>query len=317
MPVRTGRTASGQFQRKTRSYPPPAKGVTLKHKALQSGIAQAVERAMNQILEEMYAVAEQKVPVRKIFKGGRRQLRFASAEEAAEATRAFNRLQEGLPLAQRMQPRFIPAPPGFKGTPSSRQGKQFYRVVDDTSPLTRTYRTRGGESRTVLFARKRTGRDRSADSPPWDARELTEPRSTNPGKLYPEAQARLTSRGAGYVNRREGQSGEYIGGNLKHSLRVVPAHAQVSGGHFRIAGALVAGGERAPYARFVELGTSRAPAQPFLRPALHGAETLFRQRIMAEIQKGIDISRSTTLDALEQSNDTILSQFMAMIREDR
>jgi HK97 gp10 family phage protein len=31
---------------------------------------------------------------------------------------------------------------------------------------------------------------------------------------------------------------------------------------------LSAGDSRAPYASYVELGTSRAPAQPFMRPAL-------------------------------------------------
>jgi HK97 gp10 family phage protein len=39
---------------------------------------------------------------------------------------------------------------------------------------------------------------------------------------------------------------------------------------------LIAGDSRAPYAAYVELGTSRAPAQPFMRPALQALKGLMR-----------------------------------------
>ena len=308
------RGEGGRFQRAPqRTYPAPFKGVHIDGKQIASGITQAVERAMNQTLQEMYEVAHAKVPVRKVFKGGRRKLRFATPEEAAEATKTLNRMQANLPLAERVQPNFIPAPPGFKGKPSSKEGKQFYRVVDDTSPLTRTYRTRSGESRTRLNAARRTGRDRANDKYD-DTREYANPFSSEPGYLTEGNDERLNTRGRFDTRTRRGQSADKIGGSLKKSIHVDPVRITTAGNRIRLVGKLVAGGERAPYARFVELGTAKAPAQPFLRPALHGAETVLRGRIEAEIKRSVAYTPSKLADAAQQQQDQMAAQFFAMLR---
>jgi HK97 gp10 family phage protein len=46
---------------------------------------------------------------------------------------------------------------------------------------------------------------------------------------------------------------------------------------------IVAGGEDAPYARFVEFGTRHAAAQPFLRPALKHVEDPYRTMMREEL----------------------------------
>lgn len=51
-----------------------------------------------------------------------------------------------------------------------------------------------------------------------------------------------------------------------------------------LSGAVRAGGETAPYAGFVEFGTIRSPAQPFLMPAL----TAHEERIRGGIAEALD-----------------------------
>ena len=68
-----------------------------------------------------------------------------------------------------------------------------------------------------------------------------------------------------------------LGGSLRRSI-VIQDSASTRGPKISI----VAGGDDAPYARFVEFGTRHAAAQPFLRPALKHVEPIFKQLVMAE-----------------------------------
>ncbi|HKJ73634.1 MAG TPA: HK97-gp10 family putative phage morphogenesis protein [Alphaproteobacteria bacterium] len=67
---------------------------------------------------------------------------------------------------------------------------------------------------------------------------------------------------------------------LEASIRIDPAADGPSG-------AVLAGGRDAPYAAFVEFGTRRAAAQPFLGPALAANATRIRRDIAAAVDKGL------------------------------
>lgn len=280
--------------------------VNMQGKRIASGIAQAVERAMNETLEEMYDVARAKVPVRKIFLGERRKLRFATAQETLAANRGISRIG-GIP-------ELLPAPAGFKGSPTSRAGKRYYRIVEDNSSATRTVRLRNGETKTILNARRPTGRGRQNELFPTlraqtgsragkkftgDFRALANPAAEGPGRLQHRiGTENLGVRGRYEVSSRRGQHGDRIGGALKASILVNRATLTVAqgGGKFTIVGGLQAGAKRPGpyYARYVELGTTKMAAQPFLRPALHGAREVFRQRVRQQLMRGIGLRGGQT-----------------------
>lgn len=70
-----------------------------------------------------------------------------------------------------------------------------------------------------------------------------------------------------------------VGGRLRASIEF---EDRSSGDIIRKS--IIAGGKSAPYAKFVEFGTRRSRAQPFLRPALKHAETIYPQKMRAAMR---------------------------------
>jgi HK97 gp10 family phage protein len=264
---------------------------------IQDGVAAAVMAAINGTLSEMYELANAKVPVRRIFHG-KRKLRFASVEEANEANTIYREKIAKTPFEQFTFGGLVAAPPGFSGSPTSRNGKAFYRVrVDDRALTRRQVSIVNGQrrERTVVNARPASGASmRNALFPTFvrrgrkvtrDFRELANPRALAEGRLKSQfASDKLTSAGRYEVKSRRGQHGNRIGGALKASIRT---DAAAFIGTTKIKGSLIAGGKETYYARYVELGTHHAPAQPFLRPALHVARRILRQRMAEAIKRSI------------------------------
>lgn len=316
----TARTSSGQFARSARG-PMPAfnKHIRIDGQKIVSGLAQAVERAMNKTLNEMFVMAVEKAPVRKVFKGGRERFRFATLEETELARRAVRQI--GKSRDQMITPRFIPAPPGFTGSPNSREGKQFYRIREDKSSPLRNYRDRTGREFSKLNPQKPTGRNRANDLIPkltiqsgsrrgqrvrGDFREYANPfQDSAPGKLrHRIAEENLTSRGKYEVRTRRAQHIFTAGGALRNSIRVDPAQIVIAtGGKVSVRGRLLAGSRKVPYARYVELGTSKMAARPFLIPALHAAREVFRARVIAEMKKSVAVQKSRAMQPDEELSE--------------
>ena len=80
-------------------------------------------------------------------------------------------------------------------------------------------------------------------------------------------------------------------GSLRRSIRAEEYPPQVS--LYRIY--VIAGGKiinpktrrKVDYASYVEYGTSRAPAQPFLRPALEQNRPLLREVLMSKVKEAV------------------------------
>jgi hypothetical protein len=72
-----------------------------------------------------------------------------------------------------------------------------------------------------------------------------------------------------------------LGGNLRASI----AARSVESDDRHIRYKVVAGGPRAPYAKFMEFGTRYVAAKPFLRPALKHAETRLPQRMRSALKQ--------------------------------
>jgi hypothetical protein len=98
-----------------------------------------------------------------------------------------------------------------------------------------------------------------------------------PGRLL--VQTPLTTRGryelrVGRANIKVGKR-TYLGGRLRSEIRAMPA----SGGPLFIAKVI----SPTPYAKYVEYGTRRSRAQPYLRPAIAAQATAFRERLLKAV----------------------------------
>lgn len=92
------------------------------------------------------------------------------------------------------------------------------------------------------------------------------------------AAARGVHRAAGFVADLARQLAPVDTGALRASIRVTPDAPAL-----RVE--VQAGGASAPYAAYVEYGTSRSPAQPYLTPAARAINV--RREVAAEIKKAL------------------------------
>jgi HK97 gp10 family phage protein len=104
----------------------------------------------------------------------------------------------------------------------------------------------------------------------WDTKELEQ-------KMANVIHA-ATREGAALVASRARSRVKWQSGALATSIRIQPSKF---GGHLVVADG--GGGGEHYHASFVELGTFKDPAQPFLRPALddsrHGIEEIYRGKL--------------------------------------
>jgi len=102
-----------------------------------------------------------------------------------------------------------------------------------------------------------------------------------------EAESDLSARGRHDLRKGRGIAGnakglETLGGALRNTVDAWPTEVELSGS--RLEGRVGAGGDDVDYAKYVEFGTRRSRAQPFLRPALALARTRFRDDLVKAIR---------------------------------
>lgn len=263
---------------------------------LRIAVRRAVQGAITGTLEDAFKVADAKVPVRKVFAGGRRTLRFASRAETADANRLYKAMGGG-----RQYKPLVAKPSTIHTTPSSRLGKQFYRIVADRP---QRYNKRGQPIATM-----RSGRNKANDLDPrlplgpggkkqrGNYRQVDFgffPTRNDPSKKMQRfglvdangnhdaaAESLLTSRGFSELVTGKavfsGKGGATIGGRLKGELDIM----------YPLENLIMKGRVVSPtsYARFVELGTRHAAAQPYLRPALAAVHQSYRANIVKALAK--------------------------------
>lgn len=246
--------------------------------------AKIVNAAVISVNHELYLGldrAEKDVPVRKVFAGGRQQVRFRTAEE----------IEQDRDLRRR-----VGLAPEIEATPTRIRAVQLTEPrVNPISSTTRREPVRGmtnldtggpvGRDTTYGFARTVTSRNRANDFMPFgeDIRLL---KKQDQSRLEdPHAERFLTARGRYELARGRAISHRIemklniatgrifyaetsrprLGGGLRSTLRVERANADqfpVISGH------LVAGDKEHDYAIHQELGNRHNPAHPFLRPRL-------------------------------------------------
>lgn len=187
-----------------------------------SQIAPKIEKGLNASAREAAAIARQKAPVRKVFKGSTGHASLQTRTEVqAEAT-------------QRRTAGVGPGPVRTQRTSASRvHGVMRLRTIGADGQLVMN---------TALTARGR-----------WELKS---------------GRAHFT-----------GSSGRVtLGGRLRGEIHVDPAE----GGPMWVAKVV----SPTPYAKYVEFGTRRSRAQPYLRPALSQVRESFRARMRSAARLG-------------------------------
>jgi HK97 gp10 family phage protein len=250
-----------------------------------AGIKLAVQSAMDDVAERILTSAQKKAPVRKLFHGQSTHRRWKTSSEVATEAPMLKAL--GLP-AQKAAPASTPysraayRKTGYAATIKMRETARQHSLVPmrnkanaflpqlkggPAGDLRRTMRAgEGGALRLVT----------ELPAPKWG-----QPRYA----INTAAEARLTEAG-----KRELRSGRALsntggeprtGGNLRDSIHVEDAD---EGSVIRRL--ILAGGSKAPYAKYVEFGTRRhGAAQPFMRPALKEAEFYFPQMLKTHLKQ--------------------------------
>lgn len=248
---------------------------------LKFQIVDAVVTAVNGTLYIGLDRAEHDVPVRKVFSGGRQQVRFRTATEinadrelrarvglAPEILATQTRIRAVQLTGKRLNP--------IKGSLRREEIKGFTNL-DTGGPI--------GRDTEYGFARTVTRRNRANDFMPYgedsrllkkgDDRRLADPHAerflTARGR-YELAKGRaISARREARVDLSTGRinfietSRPRLGGGLRSTLRIVKATHET---YPVIKGDLVAGDKEHDYAIHQELGNRHNPAHPFLRPRL-------------------------------------------------
>lgn len=256
--------------------------LALRFEAIEAAVEDAVEIVVDRMATSAERIAVNRAPVRRVFQGGRATFRKLSVEELVAETPAFLRT---LSPAQRKQIGTVKA----GSFPASRLGVrvQTHRNRANTWRNTEydrqvvienaTYRVgKGGKAfptsgRLALF-NKSAEYSLNAEG----RRVLRKAR-------FKEVNGSLVDVGRGGIWVDPGDPKNMsLGGNLRKSVHKRPAVADSRG---RIRASVVAGGPRAPYAKFMEFGTRYVAARPFLRPALKSVELSYSQRLQNEIRR--------------------------------
>ena len=244
--------------------------VQINWSALREGLVGAVVDAVDTVAERGLIRARKDAPVRHVFSGGRRTLRFRTASEI----RSDRRLRARLGLA--------PEIAGQARTVDTRT-----RTTKAGVPVSRTLGNRANrlEAKGLPSANSdirvvQTGNPKrlhfTAEEYGLNARGRYELRT---GRALSTSLELLTPAAV----RRAGLEGVQItrvGGRLRASIRVVGASEDQ---YPIIRAALVAGNKDVDYAKHQELGTRHNPAHPFLRPRLPE----WRAELPAELRRAI------------------------------
>lgn len=204
---------------------------------------------LNAAAQEVERAAKEKAPVRRIFRGRRRSIRFKTAAEV-EADRPF--------IAQ------LGLAPQFLALPSMRRPRR-------ASSFGRVYSTQSSDINRAY--------------PGMRAAAMRGGQPTSPGRLRSAAASNLlTGRGryevsSGRAFFRTGPNSGTVGGRLRGEIYTEPA----STGGVAVARVI----SPTPYAKYQEFGTRRHPAQPFLRPALAESQNAISARMREALAEGV------------------------------
>jgi HK97 gp10 family phage protein len=269
--TRPSRSPSANFQ--------PINGLfEIQFKRILIEVSTASERAVTKTSQLAMRTAQAKVPVRKAFKGGRETRRTLSIAELRAEMPAF-RAQLPAKMARRLSTTDVPI---FRiGTQVVTHPNQAnrWRNTQDARVITR-------DSKGDWKLGERTGAYDEVGN------EIVEPRIPSEEQyLLRQMRGAYTESAGGGKLKLKLRKGDiftdpttgvsFVGGNLKHSL-MNRADQDILVRHKR---SIVAGGPRAPYAKYMEFGSRHAPAQPFLRPAMKSAEVRFGKIMRQELAK--------------------------------
>lgn len=257
---------------------------------IRTALREAIKVAVEDTTDLAYTDAHTRVPVRKVFAYGRKnrgsKLFAEQRVQGRQETRPMS-LEEA--LGESLLRRKLGLPSAFPTTSGGRRVIGAAPTVQTNLFGSHSTRNRANPSydryhpdamadeyrRTV---RKIGGENRIVSQEPYSGvddygRAFKDTRTVP----RPDFESDLSVRGRYELKRAQGET---LGGALKRSLtqRVIETNA-------RTKGVVAAGNDEVDYAKYVEFGTRRSRAQPFLRPALAKAREEFMQRLMQELQR--------------------------------
>lgn len=296
--------------------------MTLDVGILRDQIIDSAVTAVNATAEDAADIARQKVPIRKVFKGGRQTVRFKTADEI-ERDRGL-RAKLGLAPEILATPEAVARVRAGKINPksSTRIGGEefgFARTVEHAGRIhtvhrdiagqhtntshqdrPRNFQNRANRSLQQRLMREGYGGQGRLKSEAAEGRltargryELKTERAVSRRLVAADTTAVLTGdiRGGGslkVIETRFRHGPPKLGGALHDSIHVERASA---GDFPNIKASIVAGGEDAPYAKFQELGTRHNPAHPFLRPALAAVKDALPGNVVRALRRTLGGSR--------------------------
>jgi hypothetical protein len=227
--------------------------------------------------------ADAKVPVRRVFRGGRQPVRKMSISELKAENKMFFRQSGMTPLEWNSLHKMQGVPHFRLQTKTSDGFRDRHNAWRNTDVVRQVERDINGQWRLATF----TGKwDSASDRPIMDRLEgkaeqrVLQSLRGRYTELAPNGKLRLKIRDSDvFVDPITGVA--TMGGSLKHSLTIRPDDDKMT----RHSHSIVAGGPMAPYARYVEFGTRRTRAQPYLRPAMKTAESRYRDIMYRELAR--------------------------------
>jgi HK97 gp10 family phage protein len=243
---------------------------------------------VNDTANTAYEVALDEVPVRKVFatgrsprkgllQGGRQETRFLSLEEA---------------LGESLLRRKLGLPSAF---PTSRSGRRLLgsqslvRTTDFGTYRAKNRANVSQQGRNDLLESRRLVARIDGQNRLVERQDIVETvLDRNRGRSFervigqrfvprPDLERELSTRGRYELSRAQGET---LGGALKRSIELVEATNRGS----KIKAKVSAGNDEVDYAKYVEFGTRRSRAQPFLRPALARAREELIPNVRREIR---------------------------------
>jgi len=250
------------------------------YRAIFGAAEKGVERTGNSAMR----IALNKVPVRKVFSGGRQKTRQLSPMEiVAEASSFARAFPQSTPFSgpSRMgtsRVTFRNQANLYRNTRELRRATEEEGHYSLTSPgaeygLTARGRYELSTGRAVIQPQSEMtlGALKALEQEARAIRAQAATRRNPNGLSEAEIHARLQALGRPHLQ---------LGGGLRDSIRLEHESTQTIA---KVA--VVAGNDRVKYAKYVEFGTRHAPSQPYLRPALAGVRDKLRPNVYAALAK--------------------------------
>lgn len=241
---------------------------TVNFTVIATQLKQAVYDGLFKTTDDARAQAEEDVPVRKVFRYGRD--RRGLRQQGRQDVRTLS-LAEA--LGESLTRRKLGLPSAFNTSLSGRRLPGSAAKVQTTAFP--TYRSK---NRANLGDERDIARRDVAKISGVNRLVTVEEREDKLGFRNipnPTAESDLSARGRYELGRAKGPT---LGGALKKTIHI---ESSARGSHIKFK--VVAGSDEIDYAKYVEFGTRRSRAQPFLRPALAKA----REELIDNVTRAI------------------------------